>query len=267
MGLFFMDVRQKRLMVYAVSGFVPLIIAYFTMLLGLDLYLSFGAALLVSMVCMFLVHRVTMNPLAKFELDGDPMLQTMDSLGVLNFYSLFVAPEDRIITAKVEGKDVKTSYSTTNIFESIFHKEKIPAWSDATHMHVMIPLADAYTHTFKSRGVPTLLYNRRTNSFWTKMGFSGIEDNMVLENNIAYLAYSTRTFEQTTRDYARSAVDKLWEKVNVPGMWVIIILLVLVVIFLFFQDDIMGFVNGVGGTISGVPTTVSTVPVEASGPI
>jgi hypothetical protein len=270
MGLFAVDARQKRLFVYMVVGFVPLVIVYVGLLFGLGSLLSFVAGGVVALIALMAVHNVTMNTLSRFELDGAPVLQTADSLGVLNFYQLSVAPKDRIASAKVDAKNVQTSYSVSNVFYSYFNKEKIPAWSDETHFHVLIPKGEKDATTFKSQAVPTFLFNRRLNSFWTKSSFAQVEDGMTLENNVSYLAYSTRNFEESTRNYARSAIDKLWEKFIGGNLWIIIAVLVIILLLFIFGGDIVNFANGLinGGTDAIAKTSGAlTVPTEATQPL
>ena len=257
---------QKRLMVYFAGMFIPLVIVYIALLLGLGVIVAFLGGFIISLATTFMIHKVTLNPLAKWELDGIPMLQAVDSLGVLNFYPISVSAQDRVANARVDGKDIAASYSQSNIFETIFHKEKVPAWSTETHMHIIIPKKDAYAHTFKARGVPTFLYNRRGAWFWTKNKFSSLEDGMVLENSVAQLAYSTKNFEEATRNYARSAINKLWEKFNKPGLMWIVIILVILLGLLIFGEDIMAFVEPLmsGPVGSLTQASNSLVPTEAT---
>lgn len=257
---------QKRLISYFILGFVPLLIVYVALLLNLGVLIAFLGGFILSIGGMFIVHRVTLNALASYELNQTPMLQTLDSLGVLNFYPMFVSPEDRIASAKVYGKPVATPYSTANLFEAIFHKKQVPAWSDETHMHILIPKQDAYTHTFNSRGVTTFVFNRRGNWFWTKSGLSGVEDGLTLENTVAYLAHSTKNFEESTRNYARSAVDKLWEKFNTPALWMLAVAVLVIIVLVVYGGDIISFatgaVNGSTGAVSQANSALA--PVEAT---
>lgn len=260
---------QKRIVAYFFAGFLPLVIVYLALLLNLGVIVSFIGGFIISIGAMIIVHKVTLNALANFELNGQPVLQTTDSLGVLNYYNLSVHPEERIAAAKVDKKVAGTAYSTSNVFEAIFHKEKVPAWSDKTHMHIMIPKEDAYTHTFSMRGVPTFLYNRRGNWFWTKQAFTGIEDGLILENTVAYLAHSTKNFEESTRNYGRSAIDKLWEKFNTPQIWMLVIGLVVIVLLIAFGPKIIDMASGMFGNAAGPIAQASgaLAPIEATQPL
>jgi hypothetical protein len=266
MGMMTVSAQQKRIISYMFAGLLPITLIYGALLFNLGVFFSFGIGIIVAFIGMILVHIVTVNALTNYELGGNPMLVTSDSLGVLNFYSVVVSPQDRVASAKVDGKDVNAAYSASSIFETIFRKEKVPAWSDQTHMHLLIPKEDAYTHTFSGRGTPTFLYNRRGSWFWTKSKFSGVEDGMILENTVSYLTYTTRNFEEYTRNYARSAIDKLWSKFNTPNLWLLLIVGGLILVLVLYGGDIANYFNQFisGGGEAVAKTGAALPPTEAT---
>lgn len=256
--------RQKRLLTYSVAGFLPLVSMALGLFITSNLILTFGVSFIVAAIGLFLVHRVTMNALARAEIEGLPLLGTYDSLGTIHYYNVHVDVADRIARARVDGKDVETMYTRENIFNLIFHRNKVPAWSDETHDHILIPKKDGFDTTFSMSATPCFLYNRRTGTFWTKSEFGKKEDGAILESLVAYSNYTVKEMGKYMKEYVQSLIDKLLQRVDIYKAGSIILILIAIFALILFGPKLWESISGVAGTAANAAG--SALPVEASGP-
>ena len=257
--------RQKRLLTYAIAGFLPMI----SMALGLfitgDLMISFIVSFAVACMGLFLVHKVTMNALSRLELDGLPMIAPLDSLGTIHFYNVIVSSAERIARARIDGQDLETIYTRENIFNTIFHKTPVPGCSYETHDHILIPKKDGFDSTFSMHAAPTFFYNRRTKTFWTKSGMGQVEDGSTLESMVAYLNYTVKESGKYMKAYVQSLVDKLLQRVDIMKEGAIVLILLAIFALILFGPKLWESFSGVTSSAAGA--LAPSLPVEASGPI
>lgn len=260
---------QKRIIAYLITIFFPIVSIYVMLLLGFGALPTFVVGFIFGIVGIVITHIVTLNAMSRFELGGTPAIIPIDSRGALNLYPMVVSSKERVLRAKLDGKEVEGSYGYDNIFEMIFHREKVPAWNDETHLHVLIPREDLRDHRLTMVGLPAFLYNKVGGWFWTKSELNKVEDGLVLENQLSHLEFSTREFEKHAKIYADRIVDKIWEKLTQPATMMFFIVLVLLVLALFFGGDILDFVSSFGAKFSGAAAGAqnSLAPLEASQPL
>ena len=273
----FLDYRMTKVMMFGVTGFIPLFTLIGALFVKMDLLVSIVISFLLTIFLVFSSHKVTsQNPFIKAIQQKRVLIFDINSTGIARVFTADVreSPNNAGIDIIMDGGEVRAyDRSITHLLQApqraimkfIYNKET----PKESMVHIELSNEEFKKAAWYGDYLTMLFYNSQIGTFVTKPLISEQEKSMLVEYLTLNEARELKNLNQTFLSLMRHTFDMIASRFTSlfgnPMVQIIIVGLVLAVVAFLAYQYLPGLLGMGSGVVQGAASGQIVQPLTKGG--